>query len=143
MLVSRTRLVVFLAVAAALIALPGVSRAGEIETAALKPGDYRGRWHGDAVHFIIEKVNKEGVFSGVLRFDKGGRFADKTFVFTGKLANDGAITIDRDPKDNAQTSRAKAPKNEKGHLVWEGHTTGADLDAKVKFVFELHIPLPK
>jgi hypothetical protein len=146
MLVSRTQLLystVLLAIAAALVATPGGSRAGEIENAALRPGDFRGRWHGDKVHFIVEKVHKDGQFSGVVRFDKDSRFPDATFAFTGKLSNDGSITIDRDRKNDPQTSHAKAPKSEGGHLIWEGRTTGEDLDPKQKLLFELHIPIPK
>jgi hypothetical protein len=135
-------------VLAALGALSGVSRGGEVETKSLKPGEYDGLWHSDRVKFIFEKVHKDGTFSGVVRFPKESRYPDATFVFSGKLSDDGSITINRDPKDdssikNPQTSEAKKPKEAKGHLVWEGRTTGKDLDPKEKLPFELRVPLAK
>ena len=125
------------------LALSNLCSAGEVESAALVKGEYKGRWHGDAVHYIFEKVSTEGDFNGIVRFDKGGRFEDRTFVFAGKLEKDGSITIKRDPKDDEQVSHAKAPKEVKGQLVWDGNTTGPDLDKKVKFPFELHVPVAK
>lgn len=140
MLISPVR---YLAVLTVLTVLSASGRGDDVETATLKPGEYNGLWHGDKVKFIFEKVHKDGVFSGVVRFPEKSRFPNATFVFSGKLANDGSITIDRDPKNDPQTSHAKKPKEVKGHLVWEGKTTGADLDPKEKFPFELRIPLDK
>jgi len=145
MLISPTRLLPALIVSvvlAALGALSGVSRGGEVEAKSLKPGEYDGLWHGDKVKFIFEKV-KDGNFSGVARFAKDSRFPDKTIAFSGKLSNDGSITIHRDPKDDDQTSEAKKPKEERGHLIWEGRTRGKDLDPKVKQPFELRVPVAK
>ena len=86
MLFSPMRL---LAVLAALAVLTAPGWADEVETAALQPGEYNGLWHGDKVKFIFEKVRKDGTFSGVVRFPKESRFPNATFVFSGKLANDG------------------------------------------------------
>ena len=144
MLRSRTRLLAALTVSvvlAALGALSGVSRGGEVETKSLKPAEYDGLWHGDKVKYILEKVHKDGTFSGVARFAKDSRWPDQTMAFTGKLSDDGSITINR--KDEPQTSEAKKPKTEKGRLVWEGRTTGKDLDPKEKLPFELRVPLAK
>jgi hypothetical protein len=142
MLVSPTRLLAALTVSvvlAALGAFSGVSRGDEVETKSLKPGEYDGLWHTDKVKFIFEKVHKDGTFSGVVRFDKDSRYPNATFVFTGKLEKDGSIAINRDPNNAAQTSEAKKPKEEKGHLIWEGTTTGKDFKAP----FELRVPLAK
>jgi hypothetical protein len=139
MFVTRKRLLLalaLLAVPAALLALPGRGRAADIE---LKPGEYPGCWHDDKVHFIIEKVEKDGVFSGKARFDKNSNFPDAVAPFTGKLDKDGSITINRE--DCKQTSHAKAPKKTKDHLVWEGKTSGDNLPKGTKLIFELHVPL--
>jgi hypothetical protein len=126
----RTRFLIVLALllpAAWSTSLPA-TRAGETEFAALKPGEYHGIWHSDKVVFVIFGP---------------GRFEGRSFKFTGKLANDGSITIDREKEDDPQTGHAKAPKTEKGHLIWEGRTTGADLDKNQVLPFELRLPLPK
>jgi hypothetical protein len=140
--VNRTSVLCLLAVAVGLFAVSNASYAGPRETAALKPGEYNGRWHGDKVKFIFEKVNEDGTFKGVVRFTKDSNFPDATFVFTGKLEKDGSIEIQRDAND-PQKSRAKEPKKEGEHLLWEGYTSGGNLDPKEKYVFELRIPLAK
>jgi hypothetical protein len=148
MLRSRTRLLAALTVSvvlAALGALSGVSRGAEPPDQvlkSLKPGEYDGLWHGNKVKFIFDKV-KDGTFTGVARFAKGTPYPDQTMAFTGKLSDDGSITIQRDIKDIDQKSEAPKPAVKKGHLIWEGQTTGMGLDAKTKYPFELHVPVAK
>jgi hypothetical protein len=143
MLVSRTRLLsvlTLMAVPAALLVLPGVSRANEVDK-SLVSGEYRGLWHGTKVKFIFEKVRPDGTFKGVIRFDKDTPWPDFTVAFDGRVEKDGSITIQRDIKNCNQVSTAGAPKRERGHLAWQGTTSGDGLDANTTYPFELYVPL--
>ncbi len=140
MLVSQMRLPLALALlagTAAFVARPGVARADDSDV--IRPGMYEGQWHSDKVRFIIEEVAGDGTFSGVVHFDKTSRFPDALFVFTGEIGRHGSITIKRDPNSDPQVSKAGEPRREKGTLIWEGETTGDDLDKP--YPFELRIPL--
>src|SRR5262249_25941657 len=128
------------ACAVAFVALPGAARADDRDF-AVRPGIYDGQWHGDKVRFILEDVAGDGSFSGVVHFDKTSRFPDALFVFTGEIGRRKSITIRRDPNSDAQVAEAGEPRREKGVLVWEGETTGNDLD--MPYPFELRIPLPR
>jgi hypothetical protein len=142
MLGSQMRLPLGLALltaAAAFIGQPGAARADEPDV--VRPGMYQGQWHGDKVLFIIEEVSGDGTFSGVVHFPKTSRFPDALFVFSGEIGRHRAITIKRDPNNDPQVSKAGEPRREKGALIWEGETTGDDLDKP--YPFELRIPLPK
>jgi len=143
MLVSRTGLLsalAVLAVPAALLALPGAGRASEFEK-SLVAGEYPGLWHGNNVKFIFEKVRPDGTFTGVIRFGKDTPWPDYTTAFGGRVERDGSITINRDPKTDRQTSKAGPPRREKGHLLWEGKTTGDDLDPNTNYPFQLRVPI--
>src|SRR5271163_3117553 len=93
---NRLPILGLLMVAAALLVLPGVSSAGPREFAALQPGEYNGRWHGERVKFIFEKMRNDGTFQGVVRFSQDSNYPNATFVFTGKLERDGSIGILRE-----------------------------------------------
>jgi hypothetical protein len=143
MLVSRTRLLsalAVLAVPAALLALPVAGRASDIDK-SLVAGEYPGLWHGSNVKFIFEKVRPDGTFTGVMRFGKDTPWPDYTTAFGGRIERDGSITVNRDKKTDKQTSKAGPPKREKGNLIWEGRTTGDDLDANTVFPFQLRVPM--
>jgi len=105
----------------------------------IRPGIYTGRWHSDKVRFIIEEVSSDGTFSGVCHFDKTSNHPDALFIFTGEIGGHNSITINRNPNDDKQVSRAGEPHRAEGSLVWVGETKGADLDRP--YVFELRIPL--
>jgi hypothetical protein len=106
-----------------------------------RPGMYEGQWHGDKVRFIIEEAAGDGTFSGVVHFDKTSRFPDYLFVFTGEVGRHRSLTIKRDPNSDPQEAKAGEPRRVKGALIWEGETTGNDLD--MPYPFELRIPLPR
>ena len=107
----------------------------------VRPGMYEGQWHGDKVRFVIEEVSGAGTFSGVVHFDKRSRFPDALFVFTGEVGRHKSLTIRRDPNNDPQVANAGEPRRERGVLIWEGGTTGSDLDQP--YPFELRIPLPR
>ena len=141
MRVSRKRLLLALGLLAAVAALvaPATAARADDDDNVLRPGLYEGQWHGDKVRFIIEEVAGDGTFSGVVHFDKTSRFPDYLFVFTGEIGRHKSITINRDPNNDQQTAKAGEPRREKGSLIWEGETTGNDLDKP--YPFELRIPL--
>src|ERR1700679_1985415 len=74
-------------------------------TAAAQPnviitkGVYDGLWHGDKVKFIVEKVTRDGKFSGVIHFDPNGRSGDVKAEFNGEIGYREAIVIRRPDYD--------------------------------------------
>ena len=114
MLISPTRLLAALTV---LVVLTAPAWGDEIEIAALKPGEYNGLWHGDKVKFIVEKVSRDGKFSGIIHFDPKGRWGDVKTEFTGKIGLRDSIVIKR--PDSEQEARAGAPKHEGKFWLWK------------------------
>jgi hypothetical protein len=101
----------------------------------IKKGSWNGLWHSDQVKFDIEKVSKDGKFSGVIHFDPKGRWGDVRSTFTGEISPNGAIVIRR--PDSQQESRAGAPKRGKRDWQWTGETTGKGLDKGYPFQMEI------
>jgi hypothetical protein len=106
--------------------------------AMIKKGSYNGLWHDAKVKFDIEKVSKNGKFSGVIHFDPKGPFPNATAPFTGEIDAKGAIVIHRGDEWK-QDSRAGAPKRGDKFWHWKGETTGKGLE-KGGYSFELNIP---
>ena len=140
MLVSQMRLPLALALlagTAAFVARPGVARADDSDV--IRPGMYEGQWHSDKVRFIIEEVAGDGTFSGVVHFDKTSRFPDALFVFTGEIGRHGSHHHQEGPEQRPASVQSRRTTREKGTLIWEGETTGDDLDKP--YPFEPRIPL--
>src|SRR5262245_20607105 len=93
----------------------------------ISKGVYDGLWHGDKVTFIVENVERDGKFSGIIHFDPNGRWGDVKSNFTGEVCRGDEIVIDRPDCD--QHSRAGAPRRAGRRLVWKGTTSGGNLDA--------------
>jgi hypothetical protein len=84
--------------------------------------------------FTIDSVNDNGKFSGHAELLDGLYKGDR-FDFSGKLYDDGAITLKRRNCD--QVSRAEAPEFPGFHNVWRGKTYIAE--TKARLIFELRI----
>ncbi len=126
----------FTALALVILVYP-LTAAADDRDEVIRPGVYHGVWHTDKVKIIIEEVDRDGTFSGQLKFDKESRFPDFRCDFTGKIGKDESITITR--SDCAQTAETKHPKREGRTLIWKGEVSGEYLDQP--YSFELCIPL--
>jgi hypothetical protein len=113
-------------------ALPGDASAAGI----VRKGVYHGIWHTDKVTFTIEKVGRDGEFSGVMHFDPKSRAPGVVAAFTGKVGPRDSITIHR--TEYPQTAKAGAPKSTGKFYIWSGSVTGKGLDKP--YSFELKIP---
>ena len=133
----KRRMVVLASVAVTLafFALPGVASA-EGEHSVVRPGVYEGLWHGDNVQIIIDKVNRDGTFSGEIHFDPNGRWGDVRSEFTARLGKHDELTMSR--PDSAQISESREPRLDGRMLVWKGTTL---LQDNTRHPFELRIPV--
>ena len=119
------------------LTLPSVaSAAGRNEI--LSRGVYDGKWHSDKVTFSVEKVDRDGCFSGTVHFDAHSRWPDYKFDFTGQIGRGGSLIIRR-VKDNCnQVAKPGAPRIDGKCWVWTGDVSGDGLDHCLPF--ELHVP---
>jgi Uma2 family endonuclease len=65
----------FTALALVILVYP-LTAAADDRDEVIRPGVYHGVWHTDKVKIIIEEVDRDGTFSGQLKFDKESRFPD-------------------------------------------------------------------
>jgi hypothetical protein len=131
----RNRLLAVALLTAASLALTGRASAQQ-PSGLITKGVYNGLWHGDKVKFIVEKVSRDGKFSGIIHFDPKGRWGDVKTEFTGKIGVRDSIVIKR--PDSEQEARAGAPKHEGKFWLWKGKTTGKGLEDDPPF--EIRIP---
>jgi hypothetical protein len=101
-------------------------------------GVYDGKWHGDKVTFSVEKVERDGCFSGVVHFDAHSNWPDAKFDFTGQIGKGGSLTIRRVKDGCDQVARAGTPRVNGKCWDWAGDVTGDGLDRA--YPFELHVP---
>jgi hypothetical protein len=138
MLTPTKRLMVTLVWAIAPLALcaqPSVGAAGGHDYPLIRKGVFEGIWHTDRVQIIITHVNRDGSFTGDLRFDPRGRWGDVRTGITGRQLANQSITITRD--DCAQTARTGAPERRGPAMVWHGDVCAVDFTS----TFELRIPM--
>jgi hypothetical protein len=101
-------------------------------------GVYDGVWHGGKVTFSIEKVNRDGCFSGIVHFDLSSPWPDAKFDFTGQIGRGDSLTIRRVKDGWNQVAVTGSPRIESRCWVWKGNVTGDGLDTPLPF--EIHIP---
>ena len=128
-----------LLVVAAALGRPGVASAQE-RGPALRAGTYFARWHNDKVKFIVDRVDRDGRFSGRAEFTPGSNFPGVRFGFTGRVARDDSIVVRRQWSGGEQVARAGTPSSDGWNLVWRGDVQGTGLTQA--FPFELFVPLP-
>jgi hypothetical protein len=141
MIASRLRLpslLALLAGAAVLLAQPGTASAHD-DPCVVRPGVYDGKWHGDKVKFLVEKVSRDGCFSGIVHFDAASNWPDARFDFVGQVGPRESIIVRRIKDNCAQVGRSSGPCREGGTLVWRGTVSEGNLDRP--YPFELRIPL--
>jgi hypothetical protein len=126
----------------AFLALPRVASADERDHAVIRKGVFEGVWHTDPVTIIIEKVNRDGTFTGEIHFDPAGRWGDVRAGFTARLGSDDSLTMSRDDcvpdgsNVSDQIARTGRPERRGRALVWRGEVTTPDFTSP----FELRIP---
>jgi hypothetical protein len=130
------------AVLLACLALPDLAPAGEREGPRIRKGVYEGVWHTDPVTIIIERVNRDGTFTGEIHFDPEGRWGDVRAPFHARLGEDDELTMSRDdctpPGSDVsdQIARTGRPHLRGRTWVWRGEVHGPDFTSS----FELRIP---
>jgi hypothetical protein len=142
----KRRMVVLAMVIAPLacVALPslGMADKDKEERPELRKGVYEGVWHTDPVTFIIEKVERDGSFTGEIHFDPKGRWGDVRAPFTAHLGRDDSITMSRDDcfqpgaTVSDQIAKTGRPERRGRAMVWKGEVKTPDWSS----TFELRIP---
>jgi hypothetical protein len=119
--------------------LPGLASANERDLAGLRTGIFHGIWHTDKVQIIIEKVHRDGTFTGQVHFERDSRFPDYRFEFSAKLSGNNSLTMTRLTENCNQVAQTTEPRREGRAMVWHGGVTGPGLGDPEDF--ELRIPL--
>jgi hypothetical protein len=101
-------------------------------------GVYDGTWHGGKVTFSVERVDRDGCFSGTVHFDPRSPWPDAKFDFTGQIGRGDSLTIRRVKDGWNQVARTGTPRIDARCWVWKGTVTGDGLGAPSPF--EIHIP---
>jgi hypothetical protein len=123
--------------AACALTLPGSARAAE-RNEIISRGVYDGAWHGGKVVFSVERVDRDGCFSGTVHFDARSPWPDAKFDFAGQIGRGGALTVRRVKDGWNQVARTGVPQINGSCWVWKGQVSGDGLAAPAPF--ELHVP---
>jgi hypothetical protein len=133
--ISRSFAPLALLVAFAYVSPNEAAAAGRNEI--ISRGVYDGTWHGGKVTFSVEKVDRDGCFTGTVHFDPKSPWPDAKFDFTGQIGRGGSLTIRRVKDGWNQVVRTGVPQIDGKCWVWKGDVTGDGLDAPLPF--DLHI----
>ena len=118
-------------------ALPSATEAAG-RNEIISRGVYDGTWHGGKVVYNVEKVDRDGCFSGTVHFDLSSPWPDAKFTFAGQIGRGGSLTIRRVNDGWNQVAQTGIPEISGKCWVWQGSVTGDGLATPLPF--ELHVP---
>src|SRR5262245_20485275 len=104
----------------------------------IRPGTFRGAWHGDSASFDVQQVFPDGAFNGIGTFT-AGTLNGVDFGFIGSNPPSGSLRVVRDVGVGSQVASDATFEISGTNCVWRGVTTGVGIPAG-GLPFEFRVP---